>query len=154
MAAVWAFEDFTEGGTIDLGSATVTAEAIVEFAGEFDPQPMHLDEAAGRQSILGGLSASGWHSCAIFMRLFCEGFLLASTSQGSPGVDFVKWKKPVLAGDRLSARMTVVSKRLSKSRPSLGLVTLRSEMSNQCGESVFELENTVMFLTRQAEAAK
>ena len=153
MAEVWAFEDFEEGGTIDLGSATVTAEEIVEFAGEFDPQPMHLDEQAGRQGILGGLSASGWHSCAVFMRLFCDGLLLASTSQGSPGVDFVKWKKPVLAGDRLSATITVMSKRLSRSRPSLGLVSMRSEMFNQRGESVFELENMIMFLTRQAAAA-
>jgi acyl dehydratase len=153
MAAVWAFEDFKEGATIELGSATVTAEEIVEFAGEFDPQAMHLDEEAGRQSMLGGLSASGWHSCAIFMRLFCDGFLLASTSQGSPGVDFVRWKKPVLAGDRLTARMTVLSKRLSRSRPSLGLVALRSGMSNQRGESVLELENTIMFQTRQAAAA-
>jgi acyl dehydratase len=153
MAAIWAFDDFTQGGTIELGAATVTAEAIVEFAREFDPQPMHLDEEGGRRSLLGGLSASGWHSCVIFMRLFCDGFLLASTSQGSPGVDSVKWKKPVLAGDRLSARTTVLGKRLSRSRPSLGLVTLRSEMSNQRGETVFELENTIMFLTRQAASA-
>ena len=66
---------------------TVTAEEIVEFAGEFDPQPMHLDEAAGKASILGGLSASGWHTCAMFMRLLCDAFLLDSTSQGAPGID-------------------------------------------------------------------
>lgn len=148
--AGWAFDDFREGETIELGSKTVTAADIVGFAAEFDPQPMHLDEVAGRQSILGGLSASGWHSCVIFMRLFCDGFLLSSTSQGSPGVDVVRWKKPVQAGDRLSARTRVLGKRLSRSRPSVGLVTLRSEMSNQRGESVFELENTIMFLTRQA----
>ena len=98
----WAFEDFVEGGSIDLGAKDVTAEEIVEFAGEFDPQPMHLDEAAGKASILGGLSASGWHTCAIFMRLICDAFLLDSTSQGAPGVDRIKWKKPVLAGDRLT----------------------------------------------------
>ncbi len=154
MVAVWAFEDFTEGRTIELGAATVTAAEIVEFAAEFDPQPMHLDETAGRRSILGGLSASGWHSCVIFMRLLCDGFLLASTSQGSPGIDFVKWKKPVLAGDRLSARTTVLGRRLSRSRPSLGLVTLHSEMSNQRGETVLEMENTIMFVTRQATSAQ
>ena len=148
----WAFEDFVEGGEIDLGAKDVTAEEIVEFAGEFDPQPMHLDEAAGKASILGGLSASGWHTCAIFMRLLCDAFLLNSTSQGAPGVDRIKWKKPVLAGDRLNGRTTVLSRRESKSRPSIGLVAFRSELFNQRGEPVFELENTVMFLKREASA--
>ena len=81
----WAFEDFIEGGSIALGSKLVTAEEIVEFASEFDPQPMHLDEEAGKASILGGLSASGWHTCSMFMRLMCDGFLLNSTSQGVAG---------------------------------------------------------------------
>ena len=149
----WAFEDFEVGGSITLGSKVVTAEEIIEFASEFDAQPMHLDEEAGRQSILGGLSASGWHTCSMFMRLLCDAFLLDSTSQGSPGIDQVKWKKPVLAGDTLFARTTVLSKRVSKSRPGLGFVTMRAEMSNQRGESVFELENTAMFLARDIARA-
>ncbi len=151
-AATWAFEDFAEGVSIDLGSKDVTAEEIIEFAGEFDPQPMHLDEKAGRASILGGLSASGWHTCAMFMRLFCDAVLLRSTSQGAPGIDYIKWKKPVLAGDRLEGRTTVMAARPSKSRPGLGLVTMRSELFNQRAESVLELENTVMFLRREAAA--
>jgi acyl dehydratase len=148
----WAFEDFVEGGSIDLGVKDMTAGEIVQFAGEFDPQPMHLDEAAGRASILGGLSASGWHTCAIFMRLLCDAVLLDSTSQGTPGVDKIKWKKPVLAGDRLNGKTMVLAKRESKSRPSIGLVTSRSELFNQHGHSVFELENTAMFLKRGAAA--
>jgi len=151
-AKTWAFEDFVEGGTIDLGVRHVTAEEIVEFAGEFDPQPMHLDEAAGKASILGGLSASGWHTCAIYMQLLCEAFLLDSTSQGAPGIDRIKWKKPVLAGDRLNGSTTVLSRRDSKSRPSIGLVAFRSELVNQRGEQVFELENTIMFLKRGVAA--
>jgi acyl dehydratase len=151
-AKKWAFEDFAEGVSVDLGSKDVTAEEIVEFASEFDPQPMHLDEAAGRASILGGLSASGWHTCAIFMRLLCDAVLLDSTSQGAPGVGRIQWKKPVLAGDRLSGTMTVVARRPSASRPSIGLVTMRSELFNQRGESVFELENTGMFTKREAAA--
>ena len=103
----WAFEDFEEGGTLLLGTKAVSAAEIVEFASEFDPQPMHLSEEAGKASILGGLSASGWHTCSIFMRLLCDGILLHSTSQGAPGIDYVKWKKPVLAGDTLTARVTV-----------------------------------------------
>lgn len=144
----WAYEDFVEGASIDLGSKQVTAAEIIEFASEFDPQPMHLDQAAGEASILGGLSASGWHTCAMFMRLLCDAFLVDSTSQGSPGIDQIKWKRPVLAGDTLSARTAILSKRLSKSRPQLGFVTMRAEMVNQRGESVFELENTGMFLSR------
>ena len=145
----WAYEDLAEGATLDLGPKLVTAREIVEFASEFDPQPMHLDEAAGRASILGGLSASGWHTCAMFMRMLCDAFLLDSTSQGAPGVDQVKWKKPVLAGDTLTGRCTVLAKRASKSKPRLGFVTLHAELFNQRGESVFEFENTAMFLRRE-----
>ncbi len=146
----WAYEDFEVGSSLELGSKLVTAEEIVEFASEFDPQPMHLEQAAGEASILGGLSASGWHICGMFMRLLCDSLLLDSTSQGSPGIDEVKWKKPVLAGDRLTARSTVLAKRISSSRPGLGLVSMRAEMINQRGESVFELQNTGMFLSREA----
>jgi acyl dehydratase len=150
----WAYEDFAEGSTIELGSKTVTAAEIVDFAEQFDPQPMHLDEEAGKASILGGLSASGWHTCAMFMRMFCDGLLLDSTSQGAPGIDYVKWKKPVLAGDELRAQGVILSKRVSKSRPNLGFVTMRSELFNQNGDSVFELQNTGMFLTREMAGAK
>ena len=146
----WAFEDFAEGQSIDLGTKAVTAEEIIGFAREFDPQPMHLDEEAGKASLLGGLGASGWHTCCMFMRMLCDGFLLDSTSQGSFGIDYAKWKKPVLAGDTLTGRVTVMSARSSKSRPGVGLVTIRSEVTNQRGEHVLELQNTGMFLTREA----
>ncbi|MHA6686575.1 MaoC family dehydratase [Mesorhizobium sp. A556] len=146
----WAYEDFIEGASIDLGSKLVTAAEIVAFATEFDPQPMHLDEEAGRNSLLGGLSASGWHTCAMFMRLMYDGILVDSTSQGSPGIDQVKWKRPVLAGDTLSGRCMVLAKRMSRSKPQLGFVSMRAELFNQRGEGVFELENAGMFLTREA----
>ena len=144
----WAYEDFVEGASVDLGIKQVTATEIIEFASEFDAQPMHLDEEAGKASILGGLSASGWHTCAMFMRMLCDAYLLDSTSQGAPGIDYVRWKKPVLAGDTLSGATTIVAKRLSKSRPTLGFVTCRHALQNQHGETVIELENTGMFLTR------
>ncbi len=146
----WAFEDFEEGASIALGTKEVTAAEIIDFAEQFDFQPMHLDEEAGKASILGGLSASGWHTCSMFMRLLCDGFLLQSTSQGSPGIDYARWKRPVLAGDTLTARCTVLAKRTSKSRPGLGFVTIRSEMTNQRDETVLELQNTGMFLARNA----
>lgn len=148
----WAFEDFAEGATIDLGEKHVTAREIVEFASQFDAQPMHMDEEAGKASILGGLSASGWHTCAMFMKMMCDAFLLDSTSQGSPGIDYVRWKKPVLAGDTLSGRSTVTALRESRSRPDLGFVTVRHEVANQRGEVVLELQNTGMFLKRGAAA--
>ncbi|MGE0500127.1 MAG: MaoC family dehydratase [Rhizobiaceae bacterium] len=145
----WAYEDFEEGGSIVLGTKTVTADEIIEFASEFDPQPMHLDEEAGRASILGGLAASGWHTCSMFMRMMCDGFLLDSTSQGSPGIDYVRWKRPLLAGDTVTGHAKIVAKRLSKSKPDLGLVTVESSLVNQRGETVLELQNTGMFLTRE-----
>jgi len=149
----WAFEDFVEGGSIALASKLVTAEEIIEFASEFDAQPMHLDEEAGKASVLGGLAASGWHSCAIFMRMMCDGFLLDSTSQGSPGIEYCRWKRPVLAGDTLTGQSSVLAKRLSKTKPGLGFITVRSEMLNQHGQVVLEIENTGMFLTREAATA-
>ncbi len=146
----WAYEDLAEGVIIDLGSKTVVAEEIIEFASEFDAQLFHLDEEAGKASILGGLAASGWHTCSMFMRMLCDALLLNSTSQGAPGIDYAKWKKPVLAGDMLSGKLTILSSRLSKSKPGLGFVTWRAELANQKGEPVFELVNTCMFLTREA----
>jgi acyl dehydratase len=146
----WAYEDLAEGVVIDLGSKVVVAEEIIEFASEFDAQPFHLDEEAGKASILGGLSASGWHTCSMFMRMLCDALLLDSTSQGAPGIDYAKWKKPVLAGDVLGGKLTILSSRLSRSKPGLGFVSWRAELVNQKGEPVFELVNTCMFLTREA----
>lgn len=151
-AKKWAFEDFTEGMVLDLGEKHVTAGEIIEFASEFDFQPMHLDEEAGKASLLGGLAASGWHSCAMLMRMMCDSFLLDSTSQGSPGIDTLRWKKPVLAGDTLKGQATVLSARVSSSRPCLGFVTVRYDIANQRGETVLEMQNTGMFLTRGAAA--
>ena len=149
----WAYEDFVVGTVIDLGSKHVTAAEIIEFASEFDAQPMHLDEEAGKASILGGLSASGWHTCCMFMRMMCDAFLLDSTSQGSPGMDYVRWKRPVIAGDTLFGTSTVTAARESASRPNLGFVTVTHEMKNQRGEVVAELQNTGMFLKRHAAGA-
>lgn len=147
-AKTWAFEDFAPGMILDLGEKHVTAGEIIEFASQFDAQPMHLDEEAGKASLLGGLAASGWHSCAMFMRMMCDAFLSDSTSQGAPGIDYCRWKRPVLAGDTLRVISTVESTRESASRPGLGFVIVRHEMTNQRGEKVMELKHTGMFLKR------
>lgn len=150
--AYW-WEDMTPGRRFDLGSKTVTADEIVEFAQEFDPQPFHLSVEAGEASILGGLSASGWHSCAMFMRLYYDNLLHHSSSEGSPGVDFVEWRKPVLAGDTLTGVAEVLETRPLKSRPGIGLVKLRHEVRNQRGELVMAMENPGLFRMRAGAAA-
>lgn len=143
-----AYEDFTEGLVIDLGRYAVTKDEVVEFAREFDPQPFHLDEEAAKATMLGGLSASGWHTCSMMMRMMADGYLLDSTSQGSPGVDFVRWTKPVRAGDTLHGRARVICARLSAKRPTLGIIKIATDLVNQQQETVLESEYTLLVLTR------
>ena len=144
------FEDFPVGSTWPLGPYPVTRDQVIAFAEEFDPQPFHLDDAAAEASILGGLSASGWHSCAMMMRMMVDGFLAGSTAQGSPGVDYVKWLKPVRPGDVLSGTMTVLEARVSAKRPTLGVAKFHNAVVNQNGEKVLETEYTVLITTGAA----
>ncbi|MXQ10390.1 MaoC family dehydratase [Microvirga makkahensis] len=150
----YAFEDFTPGLTQMLGPFTVTKEALLAFAQEYDAQPFHVDEVAAKDSFIGTLIASGWHTCSINMRLFAEGLLLDSTSMGAPGIEEVKWLKPVRPGDTLRSRISVLETRPSKSRPSLGLVRFQFEMLNQADEIVLTQTNWVMFGRRDAEPLK
>ncbi|MCX8996583.1 MaoC family dehydratase [Rhizobiaceae bacterium BDR2-2] len=149
--AILAFEDFTEGRVFPLGPRRMTREEIVAFAGEFDPQPMHTDEEAGRASLLGGLAASGWHTNAAAMRMMFDSYVGRSTSQGSPGIDELRWKRPVLAGDTLSGRSTVLTSRPLKSRPGLGVVRFLNEIENQRGELVCRSEFSIIFAMRDAD---
>lgn len=144
-----AYEDFSKGRVFALGPKTVAAPEIIEFASEFDAQPMHLSEEAGRASILGGLAASGWHTCAMMMRMMADSYILSSTCQGSPGIEFLEWKRPVLAGDTLEGKSTVMENRTLNSRPGLGLVTFRHELRNQRDEIVCHGDNVVMFAMRE-----
>ena len=153
IAKKYAFEDMTPGTGFALGPYPVGAEEIIEFAREFDSQPMHLDEAAGRESLLGGLAASGWHTSAIMMRMLCDVFILDSTSLGAPGVDYARWKRPVLAGDTLHGRCEVVSARPSDSRPRIGIVQLTSEIRNHRDELVVASANTSFFAMRNGQDA-
>jgi acyl dehydratase len=139
------FEDFVPGTAAEYGPRTVTREEILAFAAEFDPQPMHLDDAAARATMLGGLAVSGWHSCCLMMRLMADGFLLDSSSQGSPGVGEVRWLKPVRPGDTLTLRASVKEARVSKSRPDVGLVKLLLELLNQRGETPVTCGTTILF---------
>ncbi len=147
------FEDFPVGRQFEFNPAPVTAEAIIAFATEFDAQPMHLSEAAGNASILGGLAASGWHTSAMMMRMLCDGYIGDSASEGSPGIDNMEWKKPVLAGDTLSGHSTVIAVRVSRSRPEIGIVTFRAEVTNQRGETVAICDYANMIRCRLAGGA-
>lgn len=146
-------EDFTPGRVFHLTPREITSSEIIEFASEFDPQPFHLSEDAGKASILGGLAASGWHTCSIAMRLFVDAILQHAAGEGSPGVDFTEWRKPVLAGDTLSGSITVLEARPMRSRPGLGVVRLRHDILNQRGERVLVMEHPFMVRQRAGAAA-
>lgn len=149
MTSLRTFEDFREGEVIDLGEKLVTREEIVAFAEEFDPQPFHLDEKAGKASMLGGLAASGWHTNAMLMRQLCDNLLLHATCMGSPGVDSVRWLKPVRPGDRLKMSAEVKETRTLKSRPDMGVVRFLMTVANQKGEPVLLQENAILFGRRE-----
>ncbi|MDB5594473.1 MAG: dehydratase [Hyphomicrobiales bacterium] len=138
------FEDFPVGRVLEYGAYDVTKEEIVAFATAFDPQPFHLDEEAGARSMLGGLAASGWHTCAILMRLSCDGFLHRADGRGAPGVSEVKWLKPVRPGDMLGVRAEVLSARVSQSRPSIGLLEFRFDLHDLQGVVLMSQTNFVM----------
>jgi acyl dehydratase len=142
------FEDFSPGQELPLGSYTVTRAEIVAFASEFDPQPFHLDERAAADSMLGGLAASGWHTCALFMRMLFHGWLSEAASMGSPGVDSLKWLRPVRPGDVLTGRSVVLDVRASRTKPDRGFVRMRHEVMNEHGEPVMVLENPIMLARR------
>src|SRR5689334_15859497 len=139
MSDLLHYEDFTVGESWDLGDYRVTADEIKCFAREFDPQFFHLDEDRAKSSVLGGLSASGWHTCGMLMRLMVDGYLSRTAAMGSPGLDEVKWLKPVYAGETLAGRMTVLAKRQSKSRPEMGLITMRWEACSAEGEAKIDM---------------
>ena len=147
MADIY-FEDFAAGQTYDLGSHTFDRAAIIEFATEFDPQPFHVDEDLAQQSIYGGLIASGWQTCAIYMRLLCDGLLLQVHSMGSPGVDELRWLGPVRPGDTLSAQLKIEEVRASKSKPDRGIVMTAGELRNQAGDLVLTLKSPLMVRRR------
>lgn len=127
------FEDFPPGHLGRFGPRHVTREEIIAFAREFDPQPMHLDEAAAQASMLKGLAGSGWHICAIVMRMVFDAFIHRTASLGSPGVNETKWLAPFRPGDDLMLDVNVDEARLSQSRPGIGIVTFRMTASNASG---------------------
>jgi acyl dehydratase len=143
------WEDFTPGRTFEHGPRRLPRDEMMAFAAEFDPQPMHLDEAAARETMLGGLAASGWYVCCILMRMCVDEFLGQSASMGAPGVDEVKLLRPVRPDDELSLRATVLESRASKSRPDMGLVRFEFVLSDMQGRQAVVLITSLMIGRRQ-----
>jgi acyl dehydratase len=139
------WEDFKVGDIAEVGRHTFTEQEMLDFGRRFDPQPFHTDPAAAKESVFGGLIASGWLTCAIGMRLMVESYIGRSNSLGSPGVENIRWLKPVRAGDTLTYRRMVLESRASATRNNVGLVKHRWEAVNQDGELVFTMEGWGMF---------
>ena len=144
------FEDFVPGERVLVGSRAISEKEIVDFALQFDPQPFHIDAVAAKATNFGGLIASGWHTCALMMRMLCDSYLLESASLGSPGMDEIRWLKPVRPGDVLSGYRRTVEVRPSNSKPDRGSVLADFEAVNQAGEQVMTMRGWGMFLRRPA----
>ena len=137
------------GLAIELGSYAFTRENIIAFARKYDPQDFHLSEEAGKSSVLGGLAASGWHVCAILVRMLTDAYIGKSAAMGSNGMDEVKWLKPVYAGETLTGRMTLLSKRVSSKRPEMGILKCRWELFNTDGEQKTDMVGVSFMQVRQ-----
>ncbi|WP_224392080.1 MaoC/PaaZ C-terminal domain-containing protein [Pseudonocardia sp. ICBG1293] len=147
------FDDLAPGTVVDLGTTVVDREEMLAFSARFDPQPFHLDDAAGER-VFGGLAASGWFTAALWMRAYVDGLLSRAAALGSPGGDEIAWPAPVFAGDELHARMEVLDARVSRSRPSMGLITLRGTMTRTGdGAVVYRSRFTGMFALRPVPPA-
>ena len=146
------WEDMATGQVRDLGSITPTREEIIAFATQFDPQPFHLDDAAAKASVFGALSASGWHTCAMAMRLMVTNFLHETSSLGSPGLENIKWMKPVFPGDTLRLQSTVLETKPMGKRAEVGMTRNLWEMFNQHGDKVLHMEGWGMFRRRTPAA--
>jgi acyl dehydratase len=145
------FEDFKIGHFGTFGPRHVTREEILAFAAEFDPQPMHLDEEAAKQTMLKGLSGSGWHLGSLTMRMLADGFITRTASLGSPGVNEMRWLSPLRPGDDLTLDVDVVEARVSRSRPSTGIVTFKCTVRNAAGVVLCEMESPII-VARRTEA--
>jgi len=148
MAIELYWEDFVVGTVFELGPRTVSRDEILDFARSYDPQTFHTDEAAAATSIYGGLIASGWHTCAMVMRVLYDGMLSRSASLGSPGVDSVRWLKPVRPGNALRLQFTVLEQRASRTKLDRGLVRAQWRVFNQDDELVMTMEGITMYRRR------
>lgn len=142
------YEDIEVGRSLTFGRKVVAKDEIIEFALAFDPQPFHTSEEAAKETHIGELIASGWHSCGMLMRMICDHFLNDAASQGSPGMEEVRWLKPVRPGDVVTGRYTCTAKRVLKSRPEVGMCQTLFEMLNQNDEVVMTWDSAQLVRLR------
>ena len=138
------FDDLKPGDSFAFGDTVMTEQAIIDFARQYDPQPFHIDPEAAKSSIFGGIIASGWHTSAVVMRMLCDHYVSPESSMGSPGIDELRWLKPVRPGDRLSVRVTILETVPSRSKPDRGMVRSLTETLNQDGEVVMSSRGMVL----------
>jgi len=148
------FEDYIAGSVHEYGSIAVEQEEIISFAERFDPQVFHTDPERAKNTIFEGLIASGWHTCGLMMRLFADHFLPKVASLGSPGIDELRWNKPVRPGDELTIRVTVLETKRSHSKPDRGIVHSLIEVMNQDRDVVMGMKAVNLFLCRQGPQEK
>ena len=147
------YEDLIVGETEEFGAYEVSREEVIEFASKYDPQPFHLDDEAAAATYFGRLSASGWHTAAMTMRMMVDNFSQKQrASLGSPGIDELRWLKPVYPGDTLSVTSELIEKRRSKSRPEMGIMRAKSTTWNQHGEAVMTLVSNGLIKVRDPDA--
>lgn len=139
------FEDYQVGESFEFGDHLVTEEEIVEFASRYDPQPFHIDKLAAGQSIYGGLIASGWMTGSVMMRMAVDHLISPLSSMGSPGIDELRWLRPVRPGDRLRVRATVLASKRSQTKPDRGVIELLQEAVNQDDEVVMTIRGWGMY---------
>ena len=150
----WYFEDYKQDAVIEIGPIQVEEEEILEFALRYDPQPIHIDPEAAKKGPYKGLIASGWQTCAFVMRAMVENYFSPSSSLGSPGIDELRWLKPVRPGDRLTVRATILETKRSRSKPDRGIVTTLVEAENQQQEKVLSFKGLNFMLCREFSADK
>ncbi|MES1947095.1 acyl dehydratase [Salinisphaera sp. C84B14] len=143
------YEDLDVGDTVELGPTSASADEMIAFAKRYDPQPFHLSDEGAAKTYFGRLAASGWHTAALTMRLMMTGRNEPLASLGSPGFENLRWRKPVYPDDQLTAQVTVASKRLSESRPEMGLVQFEVETRNQDDVVVMSFLSTSMLARRE-----
>jgi acyl dehydratase len=147
------FEDYVPGISVRYGAEAVTEANVLRFAREFDPQRIHTDPDAAASGPFGGLIASGWHTGALMMRVFATSYLNDAASLASPGVDELRWTRPVRPGDVLSVQLTVLDARASRSKPDRGIVRTNIEVFNQVDEPVMTMVATNMLRRREPDAS-
>ncbi|MPW19966.1 dehydratase [Paraburkholderia sp. CNPSo 3157] len=147
------YEDMEVGKTYEVGTHTFTRDEIIRFAEQYDPQPFHVDDAGAAASPYGTLIASGWHTCSVMMGMLVRNMLQGSTSMGSPGIDDLRWLKPVRIGDTIRMTNSILDKRVSASKPDRGIVSTEWQGINQNGELVIMVRSKAIFGLRNPGAA-